>query len=213
MARLAGQKVSQARPNFDCAFFKIGEINGMSDVKHLALAELEAGLDEILRSPKSEGSLEMIVRRPQTGEREILETAELNLTDGLAGDNWKARSSPEKPANPAMQITIMNARVIALLTPDKSRHPLAGDQLYVDFDLSVENLPAGAQLGIGTAILEISPQLHTGCKKFLARFGEDALQFVNSPQGKQLRLRGLNARIVRPGVVRKGDKVRKLAQP
>ncbi|HZV36794.1 MAG TPA: MOSC domain-containing protein, partial [Verrucomicrobiae bacterium] len=135
---------------------------------------------------------------------------ELNPNDGLAGDNWKLRGSSEKAPNPAMQITVMNSRAIALVAGDKSNWPLAGDQLYVDLDLSIDNLPPGAQLAIGAAIIEISPHPHTGCKKFLARFGEDAVQFVNSPQGKQLWLRGLNARIVQPGTIRIGDKVRKL---
>jgi MOSC domain-containing protein YiiM len=99
----------------------------------------------------------------------------------------------------------MNSRVIALLAGDKERWPLAGDQLYVDLDLSVDNLPPGTRLNFGSAVVEVSDRPHTGCKKFAARFGLDALQFVNSPQGKQLRLRGLHARVVQPGVIRVGD--------
>lgn len=177
---------------------------------HSTMSKLEAGMSVILQSPKSEGSLEMIACRPSISVREILQTAELNLSEGLVGDNWKERSnSPEKPPNPDMQLTVMNSRVIELIAGDKARWPIAGDQLYVDMDLSIENLPAGTQVEIGSAIIQISPQPHTGCKKFLARFGEDALQFVNSPEGKRMRLRGLNARIVRPGVVRVGDRLRK----
>jgi hypothetical protein len=185
----------------------------MTSATQLTKVELEAGLGEILRSPKNDGVLEMIVRRPNTGDREIMQTAELNLAEGLVGDNWKSRgssSTPGKSANPDTQITIMNSRVIALLARDRNAWPLAGDQLYVDLDLSFDNLPPGAQIAIGSAILEISDHPHTGCKKFLSRFGADAVQFVNSDTGKQLRLRGLNARIVQPGTISSGDKVRKL---
>lgn len=174
------------------------------------MTELEAGLAEILRSPKDNGVLELIVRRPQAGEREVLETANLNFTDGLTGDNWKTRGTVEKPANPACQITIMNSRAIAVIAREKTVWPLAGDQLYVDLDISTDNLPAGARLAIGSVIVEISPHPHTGCKKFLARFGHDAVEFVNSTNGKQLRLRGLNARVVQSGTIQSGDKVRKL---
>ena len=156
----------------------------------------------------------MIVRRPATGEREILHTAELDLEHGLVGDSWKARgsnSTPDKSANRDMQLTLMNSRVIALLAREKDRWPLAGDQLYVDMDLSLEHLPPGTQLGFGSAVLEVTAPPHTGCKKFKERFGQEAMQFVNSPVGLQLRLRGMNARIVRAGVVRVGDKVKKIS--
>jgi MOSC domain-containing protein YiiM len=109
-----------------------------------------------------------------------------------------------------MQINIMSARVIALVAMDRERWPLAGDQLFVDLDLSAHNLPPGTRLGIGEAVLEVTPLPHTGCAKFMARFGIDAVKFVNSPEGKELRLRGLNARVVQSGSIRAGDPVRKL---
>jgi MOSC domain-containing protein YiiM len=109
-----------------------------------------------------------------------------------------------------MQLNLMNARAIALLAQEKDRWSLAGDQLYVDLDLSEENLPPGTQLAIGAAIIEVTDQPHTGCKKFMARFGADALKFVNSPVGKGLHLRGVNARVVQPGAIHTGDVVRKV---
>ena len=172
--------------------------------------ELEAGLDAILKSPKDLGALELIVRRPGTGEREVVGEAVLDLAQGLVGDNWPSRGKSGTP-NLNAQITVMNARAIALVARDKSRWPLAGDQLYIDLDLSEENLPAGTRLAIGSTVIEVSPAPHTGCKKFLERFGQEAVDFVNSPQGRQLRLRGLNARIVEPGTIRVGDIVRKLS--
>jgi MOSC domain-containing protein YiiM len=182
-------------------------------VKHLTMEELEAGLDYIRQSPKDEGILELIARRPKDDERETLETGQLDLKSGLEGDNWKTRGSsrtPDGSAHPDMQLTLMNARAIALVAGDKERWPLAGDQLYIDLDLSAENLPVGTRLAIGMAIIEVSAQPHTGCSKFVARFGLEAQKFVNSPEGKQLHLRGINAKIIQSGTVHVGDVVRKI---
>lgn len=182
-------------------------------VRHLTAEELAAGLAEIKRAPRDGGVLELIVRRPAVDEREVLEEGVLDLSAGLVGDTWPVRPSsrtPDGSAHPEMQLNVMNARVIALLARERGRWPLAGDQLYLDMDLSAENLPAGTRLAVGTAVIEITAQPHTGCKKFAARFGVEALKFVNSPEGKQLRLRGLNARVVEPGVVRVGETARKL---
>jgi hypothetical protein len=180
---------------------------------HRTNEELEAGLNEIRESPKETGWLRLIVRRPQTEKREVLEEAHLDLAEGLVGDNWKERGSsrtPDRSANPDMQLTVMNVRVIALLAREKELWPWAGDQLFVDLDLSAENLPAGTQLALGSAVIEVTAPPHTGCRKFEARFGTEALKFVNSPEGKALRLRGLNAKIVRPGTIRVGDAAKKL---
>jgi hypothetical protein len=184
-----------------------------TEVKHLTLAELEAGMTAILQSPKDQGVLELIVRRPQVEAREVLVEGELDLAAGLVGDSWKSRgssSTPDGSANPEMQLNIMNSRVVALLAQTKDRWPLAGDQLYVDLDLSAANVPPGTQLSIGSAIIEVTSPHHTGCKKFMARYGEDAMKFVNSPTGRQLHLRGINAKVVQPGAVRVGDVVKKI---
>ena len=185
----------------------------METVIYVPIAELEAGLESISQSPKDLGVLKKIVRRPQDDGREIVNEAELSLTEGLVGDNWKLRGSKQMPdglANPEAQITVMNARITALIAQTEDRWPLAGDQLYIDLDLSVDNLPPGARLSIGTAVLEVSAVPHTGCRKFSDRFGVEAMKFVNSPEGKQLHLRGINTRIVQAGTIRAGDAVRKL---
>lgn len=185
----------------------------MEPLTHLSLAELEAGLGIIRQSPQDNGLLKLIVRRPKVDEREIVNEAELDLEEGLVGDTWKARGSkatPDGSANINAQITLMNMRAIALLAQDESRWALAGDQLFVDFDLSEANIPAGARIAIGSAILEVSATPHTGCAKFSERFGKDALKFVNSPDGKQLHLRGVNARVVQAGGIQVGNVVRKV---
>ena len=185
----------------------------MSEEKHLTMAELEAGLDEIRQSPKEEGVIALIVRRPKVDAREVLEEGELDLVEGLVGDTWKVRGSsrtPDGAAHPDMQLNIMNARVVALLAREKDRWPLAGDQLFIDMDVSSENLPPGTRLALGSAVIEVTDQPHTGCKKFAARFGLDALKLVNSPVGRQLQLRGVNAKVTQPGVIRVGDSVKKI---
>jgi hypothetical protein len=137
----------------------------------------------------------------------------LDVAAGLVGDNWAVRGSTrtaDGSSHPDMQLNIMNARVIDLVAQDRARWPLAGDQLYIDLDLSADNLPPGTRLALGSAVIEVTPEPHTGCQKFVSRFGLDAMKFVNSPTRKELRLRGINARVVQPGVIRVGDVVRKL---
>lgn len=179
----------------------------MAEITHLTAAELEAGLDYIRQSPKDEGTVELIVRRPQTGEREVLEIGELDPKFGLVGDNWCERASAD---NPDTQLNVMNARAAALVAQDPARRQLAGDQLFIDIDLSDENLPAGSQLAIGSAIIEVTEIPHTGCKKFTERFGMDAVKFVNTGVGKELHLRGINARVVQAGTIKSGDRARKI---
>ncbi len=182
-------------------------------MKHLTVEELKAGLAEVAQSPKEEGQLKLIVRRPADGQREVLREGDLDLVIGLVGDNWKARGSrhmPDGAANPNAQVTIMNARVIGLLAREEERWPLAGDQLYVDFDLSGSNIPPGSQLAIGSAVVEVTAQPHAGCKKFAERFGVESVEFMNSPEKKEMQLRGINSKVVQPGTIRVGDSVRKI---
>lgn len=165
---------------------------------------------EVERAPASAGLVELIVRRPRPEEREILEEAELDLEHGLVGDCWRTRGSRRGPADPDAQVTLMSSRVAALVAgTDPQAWALAGDQLYVDLDLAEAVLPAGSQLEVGEAVLEITAKPHTGCAKFSRRFGSDAIRLVNSREGRALRLRGANARVVEPGRVRHGDTVRR----
>jgi hypothetical protein len=184
----------------------------MTDL-HLDTTALEAGVDDVRRSPSDNGVIELIVLRPAIDERELLTEAELDLEVGLVGDNWKVKGSPSTPdgaSNPKAQITIMNARAAALIAGDRDRWPLAGDQFYADFDISEGNVPPGTRLGLGTAVLEVSDKPHTGCHKFSDRFGSEAWRYVNSKTGRELNLRGINLTVVVPGTVRVGDVIRKL---
>jgi hypothetical protein len=183
-------------------------------VDHRDLATLEAGLDEIRRSPRGCGRIELIVGRPNLGERAVVGEAMIDALTGLIGDNWSTRGSrtmADRSADPDAQLTVMNARVAALVAIDPDRRPLCGDQLYVDFDLSVANVPAGSRLKLGASVLEITELPHRGCGKFVERFGVDAMRFVNSDAGRELNLRGINARVVAGGLVRVGDPVLKVS--
>jgi MOSC domain-containing protein YiiM len=182
-------------------------------VDHLTTEQLEAALPAMRQAPADGGTVELIVRRPAVDRRQLLDEGVLDVADGLVGDTWRDRPSsrmPDQQPHPDMQITVVNYRALAAICPDPDRRPLAGDQFYVDLDLSIDNLPPGTRLSMGEAVIEVTEQPHTGCAKYAKRFGPDALRFVNSPVGKELRLRGLNAKVVLPGRVRRGDVVKKL---
>lgn len=181
--------------------------------RHRTPEELEATLDQIRQAPANHGTLELIVRRPAVNEREVLATGQLNLEEGLEGDNWKQRGNPRTPdgrAHPDTQLNIMNARAAAAVAGPIDRWALAGDQLYIDLDISPETLPPGTRLALGEAVIEVTAEPHTGCGKFAARFGRHALKFVNSPAGRALNLRGINARVVHPGPIHQGDSITRL---
>lgn len=181
--------------------------------KHLSTEELEAGLPGIRQAPADEGELMMISRRPAIGEREHLDEVQLDLEEGLAGDNWISRGQemdPPREPNLDAQLTLMNCRVADLVSGGRDRWSLAGDQLYVDFNISRDNLPIGSHVQIGEAVVEVTAEPHPGCKKFVERFGMDAMTFVNSPEGKQMCLRGINTRIIKAGTIRVGDRLTKI---
>ena len=174
--------------------------------------ELDAGLARVRQAPSDDGELRLIVRRPGVDEREVLEEGALDVDSGLVGDNWATRGgSRSEHGGPDVfaQLTLMNARVVELIAGPVDRWPLAGDQLYVDFDLSHDNLPAGTRVAIGEAVVEVTAKPHTGCGKFIRRYGLAAQRWVNSQTGRRLRLRGVNTRVVKPGTIRVGDRLKK----
>ncbi len=179
-------------------------------MQHLSRESLEASLGEIRASPRDTGVVVLLVRRPAVGLRDLPAEVILDPAAGLVGDNWLqrgSRSTADGSADPYRQVTVMNARVAELVAGGTDRMALAGDQLYIDLDISIDNLPPGSLLSVGEAVLQVSEAPHLGCAKFVERFGAEAMRFVNSRVGRQLRLRGMNARVVRTGVVRAGDVV------
>jgi len=173
--------------------------------KNLSYAELEARWEEIEASPTDNGTVELIVRRPAAEQREELPSATFTAAAGLQGDDWLRRS-----ADPKAQITLMNSRLIQLLAGDKKRWAEAGDQLFVDLDISQANLPPGTRLQIGEVLMEISPLPHTGCGKFARRFGAPARKWVMSADGKRARRRGVYAQVIEDGRIRVGDRIAKV---
>jgi hypothetical protein len=182
-------------------------------IAHKSLQELTNSLSLVKLSPNDNGRLERIVRRPDVEAREVIVTGQLDIELGLIGDNWKTRGSKKSAdgsALPGAQITLMNSRVAAALAGGNEHWELAGDQLFVELDLSEENLPPGTHLAIGEALLEITDLPHTGCAKFAERFGKDALKFVSTQAGRAMRLRGVYAKVIRAGAIRAGDNIRKV---
>jgi hypothetical protein len=181
--------------------------------RHADYAELEAELDDVRAAPADEGTVQLICARPGVDRRVVVDSGELDLDIGLVGDDWRTRgssSSPDGLSKLDAQLTLMNSRAAQVITGARELWPIAGDQFFVDFDLSVANCPAGTRLALGNAVVEITALPHTGCAKFAQRFGMDALRIVNSEVGRALNLRGVNAKVVAPGVVRSGAVVRKL---
>jgi hypothetical protein len=179
---------------------------------YLTTKQLEASLEHIKQSPTDKGKLEMIVIRPDVDQRKILQEGYLDVEKGLVGDNWSTKGSSKTTdgtSHPDMQLNIMNSRCISHIAKNKDRWQLAGDQLFIDMNLSDENLPPETQLNIGEATIEITAIPHNGCKKFTQRFGMDAVKFVNSPIGKKMHLRGINAKVVKSGKINNRDIVSK----
>lgn len=179
-------------------------------VMNRTTAELDSLLDIILDAPLDGGPVEMIVRRPAENQREVIDAGELNRAEGLVGDDWTSRVGEHRDTYRETQLTLMNARVADAIAVTRDRWPLAGDQIYVDMDISKENLPPGTRLAVGDAVIEISEQPHTGCAKFSGRFGKEALRWANVGEGRDRRFRGVYAFVVEDGKFKVGDKVTKI---
>ena len=173
---------------------------------HRSTEELEGFLSHIERAPSDAGPIEMIVRRPDEDQREIVESGTLDPEMGLVGDNWVDRGA----SGPDTQLTLISSRVLDAVAVSRDRWPLAGDQIVVDLDLSTVNLPAGSRLAVGDAVIEITEVPHTGCAKFADRFGSQGLRFVNVGDAREGRFRGVYARVVEGGDFTVGDKVTKI---
>lgn len=177
---------------------------------HRSPEQLRAGVEHVRQAPRDSGALELVVVRPAPGERVVLDEAVVDPAVGIQGDSWDQRGSSRTPdggPNPEAQVTVMSSRAVDLVAGSRDRWALAGDQLYADLDVSVENLPTGTRLVIGDAVLEVTAAPHTGCAQFKERFGVEALRLTATPDGRELRLRGINTRVVSGGTIRPGDTV------
>jgi MOSC domain-containing protein YiiM len=182
--------------------------------RHLSLAELTEGLPRILAAPKDQGTVRALVVRPAKGERRDVGSVRVSLAGGVEGDHWAQgcwKSTDDGKPHPDVQICLMNARCIELIAQDRANWPPAGDNLFLDMGLTPDNLPPGTRIGIGSAEMVITDTPHNGCASFIERYGRDACLFVNTGEGKRLRLRGIYARVTRDGEISVGDRVVKLA--
>lgn len=183
--------------------------------KHLSREELMAGLPHILAAPKDEGALKAIMVRPQSEARQDVDSIHVSLAGGVEGDHWAKgcwMSTEDGKPHPDVQICIMNARCIDLIAGGRDNWAPAGDNLFIDMDLTPDNLPPGTRIAVGAAVLEITATPHNGCAKFIERYGRDACVFVNTGEGKRYRLRGIYGRVIQDGRVSVGDTVTKLRQ-
>ncbi|GJM29802.1 MAG: MOSC domain-containing protein [Cyclobacteriaceae bacterium] len=183
------------------------------NMEHKDYSTIERGFEVVKASPSFEGTVQMVVIRPEVNQRKELDEGQLDVEKGLVGDNWATRGSSQTEdgnAHPGMQINIMNSRVIRLVTHDRSEWKMAGDQLFVDLNLSKSNMPPGTRFTVGDATLEVTDIPHTGCKKFAQRFGTDALKFISTKEGKEWQLRGINAKVIKSGAVKLGDTISKI---
>lgn len=181
------------------------------DAFHLTADQIDAGMASVRQSPSDAGTVQMLVIRPAVDERLVVPSVEVDVEHGLAGDTWESRGSrntPDGSADPGDQVTVMNSRFARLIAATEDRVALAGDQIYADLDLSWGNLPTGTRLEFDEVVLQVTDVPHTGCQKFRARFGMPALRETNTPEGKDLRLRGINTTVVRGGMLRVGEAIR-----
>ena len=174
---------------------------------HLPLAELEARLRALPGAPKDSGRLALIVCRRDDGVRETPERVHLTAEEGVPGDSWGRRA----PRKPEAQLAVMRRDVAELIA---NGQPLTvfGDNLFVDLDISAANLPPGARLRVGGAIVEVTPLPHDGCGKFKGRFGPDALQFVNAKPTRDQNLRGIYWKVIESGEAAVGAPIQVLAR-
>lgn len=180
---------------------------------HLSTEQIEAGLEHVLASPADGAPVAAIVRRPAAGKREELTLCVLTTAGGLIGDHWAQgawKSLADGSPDPEVQVSLMNSRFIDLIATARSNWAPSGNNFFVDMDLSASNLPIGQRLTLGTAEIEISPVPNTGCKFFIERYGRDACVFVNRGVGREHRLRGVYAKVIKDGCVQLGDELRKL---
>ncbi len=178
------------------------------------LDQLTAKLPGLLEAaPKVNGKLDMIIMRPEHGARVPLGTVEVTAKGGVAGDHWAKgcwSSLPDGSPNPDVQICMMMSGCIEAIAGEKANWPAAGDNFFLDMDLTPANMPPGTCFAIGSAEFVVTDEPHNGCQSFIDRYGRDACLFVNTGPGKELRLRGIYARVTRDGSVSVGDSVRKL---
>jgi hypothetical protein len=175
--------------------------------KHRSLVEIIAGFEALPPPPKDRGRLSLIVRRYPDGHREILSSTRLTPEEGVPGDGWNRRP----PRKIDAQLAVIRIDIAELLAGEQSV-TLVGDQLFVDLNISSENLPTGTRLRVGNAEVEMTPEPHNGCLKFKDRFGQEALDFVNAKATRDQNRRGVYWKVVKAGEITDGCPIEVLSR-
>ena len=173
-----------------------------------SLAELEAGLAALPAAPKDSGRVVLLLRKGDGGLRETPDSIQASVEKGFPGDAWGRQAD----RTPVAQLAVMQ-RDVAELIANSQPLTLFGDNLILELDLSAANLPIGSRVRAGSVVFEVTPMPHDGCKKFRARFGDDAVRFVSKPALRHRNLRGIYLRVIEDGEVRLNDSVEVISRP
>lgn len=175
---------------------------------HATMDELLAATPSILDAPKDRAEISMLCLRPGYNQRRFVDHIDVSPEEGIPGERWSTRpwlTLPDGAAHPGIQVCILSKRVLDLVWRDRATTPHPGDTFIVDMDLSEDNLPDGQLLQAGSAVLRVSEVFNDGCVKWKARYGADAKDWVNLPEYRAARLRGILCSVEQAGRIANGD--------
>ncbi|MEF3048329.1 MOSC domain-containing protein [Pseudotabrizicola sp. L79] len=179
----------------------------------VTMAELMAALPQVLAAPKTDARIDGLCFRPAFNQRQFPDSLTLTRDQGVPGERWLTApwmKLPDGSPDPRIQVSILPLRVMDLVWRDREGQPHPGDTIVADLDMSEANLPAGTLLQAGTAVVRVSDAFNDACVKWKVRYGKDAKDWVKAPGHPPLRLRGVLCSVEQDGIVRLGDRLRKL---
>lgn len=177
-------------------------------------AALAEALPNVLQAPRDNAPVTMLCLRPAIGERAFPDRISLTRAEGIPGERWLSMPwlrQPDGRPDPAIQVSILPARVLDLVWTDRTGTPHPGDPIVADLDMTEANLPEGTLLRVGTATLRVSGVWNDGCVKWKVRYGADAKAWIVAPGHRELRLRGILCSVEEDGTVAVGDRITRMS--